>query len=771
MSPLQASLCIVVVIATLPAQDDALPIAGPATCGAAGDLDADGDLDLVIGREDQPLALLLNDGRGTFTIAANAFSLAEGKVTALAVFDADGDGDLDVLVGGWERLTRLWLNNGKLNFVDGSARLPQPKPWASEIVVGDLDGDGDLDVVSAIRAYDSVVFRNEGPRFVLADDALPRDLRGATSLALADLDGDKDLDLVCGQRPDPTGKGGGNRALRNDGKGKFTDHTEAWMPSATAHTMGVALADLDGNGALDLVCANRGAKPGEAARSAVHRRGDDGKFANSVPRRYSGKPAISNVVALGDIDGDQDVDLVFGNDGPTTLHLNDGQGVFSASERLPRFADDTRSLLLVDLDGDRDLDVVTVNYAAPSRRFLNSGTGEFGTTPAAAPTSAGEANGDKESTPRITPFAAGKYASRAKARATVAEPAPRAAINAALRFLADHQADDGAFRAATFVGGEFGDASVAATHDVGVTALGLLCFLAEGSHPGSGFHSEAVHDGVRWLISQQQKTGSMGPDDGQHGIYDHAVATLALGEAFAMSGDATLRAPLERALAEIERRRNPDGGFRYEPGVSPSDASVTVWCTLALCAGNDGGLAPAAGTTARTLAFLRGLTDSVTGRTGYMDKGGLSSRMKGEHETRYPAEKSEGMTGAALFARLQLGDNPAKHDDMRAGLARVAAAVPKVEPDGYFDPHAWFHIAQALSQLGDPEWATWRTALHEVLVGKQRKTGKLLGSWDPDEPWGSFGGRFASTALATLSMQAGYRFASLVDPKWRRNPK
>jgi hypothetical protein len=745
--------------------------AAPATCGAAGDLDGDGDIDLVIGQEARPLTLLHNDGRGAFTIAADAFSTNEGNVTALTLFDADGDKDLDVLVGGVEVLTRLWLNDGKAHFVEGSARLPETKAWVSDFGAGDLDGDGDLDLVVANRAGVSSVFRNDGVRFTVLADALPKDLVGATSLALADLDGDKDLDVVFGQRPDPSGKGGRNRAVRNDGKCTFSDATQAWMPSATDCTMGVALADVDGNGTLDLLCANRGNKPKEGARNAVHRRGDDGKFLTSAPSRYQGEAALANAVAAGDVDGDGDVDLVFGNEGFDAIYRNDGKGAFSLGEELRRWADDTRRVLLCDLDGDRDLDVVTINFDAPARCYLNSGTGQFGATamtktePAPAPN---PGDGGGAPAPKVTAVAAGKYASRKQGRATVNEAAPRAAINNALRFFAENQGADGVFRAVRFVGGAYGDAPVASSHDVGVTALVVLCFLAEGSHPSDGFYGEQVRDGVEWLMRQQETSGWMGPGDSHHGIYDHALATLVLAECFALSGEAAFREPLVRALAELERRRNPDGGFRYVANTSPSDTSATIWCALAQSAGQDAGIEMAPGAAARTLAFLRAMTDGDTGRTGYTDKGGLSARTKGEHEVRFPADKTEVLTGAALFTRMVLGDDPAAHDDMRKGWELLVAAPPKVDADHYFDPYGWCHIAHAMSQLGDPEWSTWRKALHEVLVRTQRSSGNLVGSWDPKDPWGYEGGRFATTALATLALQAEYRYARLVNPRWRR---
>src|SRR5690606_27247646 len=156
----------------------------------------------------------------------------------------------------------------------------------------------------------------------LIDGAFAASLRSATALALADLDGDGDLDVVLGQNPDATGRGGRNRAARNEGKGKFTDATDAWMPTAQPHTGGIALAEPGGVGKLALVCANRGAKTKEGGRSGLLRRGGGGGFPARSRGRFVGAPARSQARALAATAGDGAVDLPFGHDGPEALYPN-----------------------------------------------------------------------------------------------------------------------------------------------------------------------------------------------------------------------------------------------------------------------------------------------------------------------------------------------------------------------------------------------------------------------------------------------------------------
>ncbi len=752
----------------LAAQGIALPIQkAPVTALAAGDVDGNGRLDLLVAAEDHPLQILRGRPDGQF--AAQVLPGEPGKVRAVALADLDGDGDLDIIAGGVDALTRLWSNDGGGEFVEASGRLPETKLWVTGIAVGDVDGDRDLDVVLSNFQGRDALYRNDGKgRFTDATEALPKTLQSSSAVLLADLDGDGDLDIVVGQRPDAGGRGGRNRAARNDGR-RFEDATEAWMPSSTGHTTSLALADLDNDKLADLVVASRGLKAREPARCSVHRRGSDGRFLGSSSKRFPADLVIAQAVAAGDIDGDGDVDLVFGNDGPDSLYQNDGTGVFTVGSTLPRVVEDTRALLLVDLDGDGDLDVITGNFEGTVRWFVNGGAGHFGDTGGPSEPGPGARTDPTEKPTReLTAVAAKKYAWRAQAKTVVNEKTARAAIDTALIFFADHQAEDGRWDTDMFVGGDFGDPACDGAHDVGITALALLCFLSEGAHPTHGLQAETCARAVEFLRRQQGSSGVFGTGTANHAVYDHAIATLALAETYALSGDDALRVPLQRALDHLESRRCADGGFRYEPGEATGDTSVTAWCAYAIAAGSDCGIEPRAGAVGKTLGFLRSMTDPSTGRCGYNGRGGLSAREAGPVGDRFPPAETEGLTGAALFARILLGDDPAEHEDMRHGIALLAAAPPRAVGAGYFDPYAWFHCAHALVAVGGEERIAWRRALHATLVARQRKGSALAGSFDPDEPWGGHGGRFGSTALATLALQADYRFAQLVDPRWRR---
>src|SRR5262249_2093944 len=123
----------------------------------------------------------------------------------------------------------------------------------SGVALGDVDGDGLCDIYFCRLEGDNVLYRNLGNwKFEditqSAGVACPgQDSTGAT---VADVDGDGDLDLLVNSL------GGGTRLFLNDGKGHFTEATDAAGLRSNDASMSMALADIDGDGDLDLYVAN-----------------------------------------------------------------------------------------------------------------------------------------------------------------------------------------------------------------------------------------------------------------------------------------------------------------------------------------------------------------------------------------------------------------------------------------------------------------------------------------------------------------------------------
>jgi hypothetical protein len=276
-----------------------------------GDVDKDGDLDIVFGNRQQQSRLLLNNGSAVFVdVTAAKMPAILDPVSSLALGDVDKDGDLDLVVGNLGAQSRLYLNDGTGTFLDATAaRMPAVVRETRALVLGDVDGDGDLDMVlgnGLSQGQMQSLFLNDGTGTFTDESAgrMPTSWVFTTaSLALGDVDGDGDLDIAVGN--DGTGLGRYNRLYRNDGGGRFTDD---WLVYDYYRTFAIAFADVDGDGDLDVLCGDHD------HHDKLYLNDGTGSFASVTWPRMPVAPARTASFAVGDIDGDQDLDLLRGSD-------------------------------------------------------------------------------------------------------------------------------------------------------------------------------------------------------------------------------------------------------------------------------------------------------------------------------------------------------------------------------------------------------------------------------------------------------------------------
>lgn len=339
---------------------------------ALGDLDADGDVDLVMGvlggafnpnrTTIENLHRFDQDQDGAFHAATTRLirTLDVGSESIPAFSDLDGDGDLDLLVSNkiepdHPRTGGLYVfeNTGSPRAAAFAARgavpgLPQAYHYAPAF--GDLDGDGDPDLLLGEWRDRIAYYRNDGPgegllpRWTLVDSAAAVLTRGRnTTPALADLDGDGDLDLMVGEAS------GVLNYYRNDGGPRAPDFrlvSDRFLEIDVGRRSAPAFTDWDGDGDLDMAVGSEsdglrlflnetGGDSDVADRGPATERGpraaDGGPGADAVPAFVEGPPFAHDVPpfatpAFADWDGDGDLDLILGGAGGglTAYRRNDG---------------------------------------------------------------------------------------------------------------------------------------------------------------------------------------------------------------------------------------------------------------------------------------------------------------------------------------------------------------------------------------------------------------------------------------------------------------
>jgi hypothetical protein len=308
--------------------------------------------------------------------------------------------------------------------------------------------------------------------------------------------------------------------------------------------------------------------------------------------------------------------------------------------------------------------------------------------------------------------------------------------------------------------------------DVGVTGLALLAFLGAGNTPTFGTHKATVRKGIRYLCDQQDpETGCLSPQGTDTSMYNHAIACLALTEAYGLSRWPPLKKHARAALRYIHDSKNPGKAWRYNNGNKDpheqNDVSVTGWMIMCLTSAKDFGLPFYEDDLVEALLYIDAMTDTATGRTGYKERGSLSSREAGD-ELLWPVERTESMTGVALFCRYlcagALNNLSSQEEIIQKGAKLLLAKRPQWNVDqGTIDYYYWYYGSYALYQRGGSDWKSWMIAMVKAVEDHQCTQGCEKGSWDPQlDPWGDSGGRVYATALCVLCLEVFYRYDSVV---------
>jgi hypothetical protein len=364
---------------------------------AAGDLDGDGDIDIIVSACNSIRPFILwNDGNGRFRKdPRELFPGVEGinKFFKIMLEDVNGDGAPDAFLlasrigENIPQQSHLFLNDGRGHFTDVTAtHLPQKKLVTADALFFDANGDGKVDLfiacgaaISNVYAQDQLYLNDGQGRF---RDATASNLPAFDDMSfgvdVGDLNGDGFPDLAIARRF------GICKVLINDGAGRFRDEGTSRMPQApiNASAQTAVLADMNGDGALDFLVGTTPrhyAGQGEEARLFLN----DGRgvfrdaTAEWMPRVLA--TAGNGVIAKGDLNQDGWPEVYMTNNtGPGTLFGASADAVLDLTAQgvLPGHQTDARGTggLFFDANGDGWLDVlVSRGPDAPLRLYMNPG--------------------------------------------------------------------------------------------------------------------------------------------------------------------------------------------------------------------------------------------------------------------------------------------------------------------------------------------------------------------------------------------------------------
>ncbi len=348
-------------------------ISGP-TGYVAGDLDGDGDLDLIAAGHgnNSPCRLLVlkQNAAGNYDgISQEPMGTDEGLCNgreALALGDVDADGDLDFVAQGIDNSSTprliLFLNDGSGTFMQ-QPDIFGPGLFQGTVAFGDVDNDGDLDL--AATGQDSggterfLIFNNNGTgAFTLTQEP-----RGAgngyfhgSSLVFGDLDNDGDLDIVV------SGGGNNGKSLHTykNNAGQFNLDQQLIVETEGLNNSLLRLADLDKDGDLDLIAAGNN-YDGVSERARLVTFQNQGQSFSTGFTPLQGLPITGGWagLAVGDCNGDGFPDVFAnGHDGFNfRLFYFEGQpgGLVEADQPEVTFVG---PVIFGDFDGDNDLDMV-----------------------------------------------------------------------------------------------------------------------------------------------------------------------------------------------------------------------------------------------------------------------------------------------------------------------------------------------------------------------------------------------------------------------------
>lgn len=304
------------------------------------------------------------------------------------------------------------------------------------------------------------------------------------------------------------------------------------------------------------------------------------------------------------------------------------------------------------------------------------------------------------------------------------------------------------------------DGSWGANNKGAMTGLVLLCYFGRCETPDSAVYGDAVMKGIMYLIELQKKNPHQLFSEATTGngpVYEHGIATYALGEMYILArlGNQSLpgmREAFEDGVRVIIKSQCGTGGWCYDTelgtyGASRDDLSVTGWQYQALKAAK------------LTSLKIEGLHASIANVIDYIDR---VKTVDGGYGTtnREAAYHQWGLTGAGVLGLQMLASN--KSADSKSGV-KFAHEMFLQEPPKYSSDfrhllYSWYYYSQIFFQNGGEEWEHWNATAQPEILKNQSKDG----SWTHSSALQG-GDKIQATAFCTLMLEVYYRYLKVGD--------
>jgi len=319
-------------------------------------------------------------------------------------------------------------------------------------------------------------------------------------------------------------------------------------------------------------------------------------------------------------------------------------------------------------------------------------------------------------------------------------PQSEGAVERGLRWLVAHQRDDGSWhfdhQNDLYRGAECRNPGTEPS-TTAATAIVLLPLLGAGYTHREGEYQQAVRRGLYYLM-QRALLSDHGHDLREGTMYAQGLATIALCEAYAMTGDEQLRPFAQGGIDFICYAQDiKGGGWRYMPG-EPGDTTVTGWQLMALKSGQMAGLSVPTPTIFLAKRFLDSVQSDYGSQYGYMDP-----------------RPRETTTAVGLLLRMYTGW-PRSHPELGRGVRHLSEWGPS-EDNMYYN----YYATQVMRHFGGPTWKAWNEKMREHLIETQSRQGLENGSWYFSGGHGEKGGRLYNTAMAVMTLEVYYRYMPL----------